>query len=153
MKRGLCLIVLFALCIHLPAEIWLRINKVEMNLLVFEEGTLLAYFPIACGQGMGDKKKSGDMKTPEGTFRVTQIQDSHGWGHDFGDGKGYVKGAYGPWFMRLSAGSGIGIHGTHDPASMGSRASEGCIRLRNEDVEVVKSYVKVGTVVEILPDR
>ena len=30
-----------------------------------------------------------------------------------------------------------GIHGTIDPASIGKMSSMGCIRLKNEDVEVV----------------
>jgi len=153
MKKGVCLAILWLLFINLSAERWIRINKTEMNLLVFDEEVLLASFPISCGVGLGHKQKQGDMRTPEGTFTITQIQNSRAWSHDFGDGKGIIKGAYGPWFFRLSAGFGIDIHGTHDPASMGKRASEGCIRLRNEDIVKLKSYVKVGTVVEIMPDR
>jgi hypothetical protein len=30
---------------------------------------------------------------------------------------------------------GIGIHGTHDDNSIRTRATEGCIRLKNEDLE------------------
>lgn len=44
---------------------------------------------------------------------------------------------------------GIGIHGTHDPASIGKRASEGCIRLENSQVETLKQFVSVGTKVVI----
>ena len=44
---------------------------------------------------------------------------------------------------------GIGIHGTHDPASIGTRASEGCIRLENSQVEALKKLVCVGTKVVI----
>ena len=46
----------------------------------------------------------------------------------------------------------IGIHGTPFPESIGTRATEGCIRLRNEDILDLKQRVKVGTVVIILPD-
>ena len=44
---------------------------------------------------------------------------------------------------------GIGIHGTHKPEAMGMRDSEGCIRLRNENVVDLKQYVRVGTKVII----
>lgn len=56
-----------------------------------------------------------------------------------------------PGLMALSGGAwdGIGIHGTHDPQSIGTDASEGCIRLHNEDLQELRSVVKVGTVVEI----
>ena len=60
-------------------------------------------------------------------------------------------GAYGPWFIRLKTGwNGIGIHGTHDPGSIGTDVTEGCIRLQNKDVEELKKqYIKVGLPVVI----
>ena len=79
--------------------------------------------------------------TPVGTFTVDEIDDASSWPHDFGDGRGEIAGAYGPWFISLDtealsggAWDGIGIHGTHDPQSIGTDASEGCIRLHNEDL-------------------
>jgi lipoprotein-anchoring transpeptidase ErfK/SrfK len=72
--------------------------------------------------------------------------------HDFGDGKGPVSGAYGPWFIRLETGwKGIGIHGTHDPGSTGTRASEGCIRMKNDDLLRIVDETSPGTVVVIKP--
>ena len=62
---------------------------------------LRAVYPIACGRALGNKEKPGDMKTPEGLFSVQQIQDASAWTHDFGDGKGEIRGAYGSHFIRL----------------------------------------------------
>lgn len=67
--------------------------------------------------------------------------------------QGEIRGAYGSHFIRLKTPGhrGIGIHGTHDPASIGTRATEGCIRLNNGDLlELVKKYVYVGMPVVIL---
>jgi hypothetical protein len=50
---------------------------------------------------------------------------------------------------RLYLGDGYGIHGTDEPASIGSAASHGCVRLRNEDIETLFRMVPVGTVVYI----
>ena len=77
---------------------------------------------------------------------VCQIQDSRAWVHDFHDGAGARAGAYGNWFIRLKVpgASGIGIHGTCFPESIGTRSTEGCIRLRNEDLNKLVKYVKVG---------
>ena len=96
----------------------------------------------------------GDHKTPEGTFKINQLLNAKGLTHDFKDGKGPIKDAYGPWFLRLDVPGfwDIGIHGTPFPESIGTRATEGCVRLRNEDILDLKSRVKVGTVVIILPD-
>ena len=131
------------------------IDKKKMTLTLYDcKGRVRHSYGMACGKGIGDKQKVGDMRTPEGVFHVERIQEASGWTHDFNDGKGVIKGAYGPWFIRLATPGhrGIGIHGTHDPESIGTRASEGCIRLRNEDVaELVKS-VYPGMAVVITND-
>ena len=129
------------------------ISKESMTLELFDsKGGLIYRFPVAVGKCYGNKRKPGDMKTPEGEFTVQQVQDASTWSHDFRDGKGRIVGAYGNWFIRLYTAPhlGIGIHGTHDPSSIGTRATEGCIRLRNEDLDKLKELVKVGMKVTIL---
>jgi len=138
--------------VDLSAETIVRIDKNRMCLTLLQEGDTIMCVPISCGRGFGPKTKSGDMRTPEGEYKILSFTDSRSWGHDFNDGLGYIKEAYGPWFIRLSAGNGIGIHGTHDPKSMGLRASEGCIRLRNEDLLQLKPQLRKGMVVEIVRD-
>ena len=46
---------------------------------------------------------------------------------------------------------GIGIHGTHKPESIGTRDTEGCIRLHNDDLRQLVGHVRVGMTVVILP--
>jgi hypothetical protein len=46
---------------------------------------------------------------------------------------------------------GIGIHGTHKPESIGTRDTEGCIRLKNDDIADLKTKVNIGMVVIVLP--
>lgn len=124
--------------------------------LMDEKANVVKTYNCTLGKNPGQKEKRGDMKTPTGTFYVDEIDDARSWTHDFGDGKGEIKGAYGPWFISLNtdaqsrgAWGGIGIHGTHKPEAMGMRDSEGCIRLRNENVVDLKQYVRVGTKVII----
>lgn len=50
---------------------------------------------------------------------------------------------------RLYLGDGYGIHGTDVPSSIGHDASHGCIRVRNEDAELLYRLVPLGTVVYI----
>ena len=132
------------------------IKKSEYRLIMVKDGQVVLDTKCAVGKNPGQKTKRGDLKTPVGTFYVDEIIDSSYWTHDFGDGKGEIEGAYGPWFisldtMPLSKGEwdGIGIHGTHDNSSLGTNASEGCIRIKNEDVEKLKGLVSVGTKVVI----
>ncbi len=131
------------------------VNKAEMTLTMYDyEGNVKHSYPMACGLNKGNKTAKGDMRTPEGVFRVSGIQDARNWEHDFGDGQGVIKGAYGPYFIRLAVPNhnGIGIHGTHNPASIGSRATEGCIRLNNENLLSLVKDTYVGMVVIITND-
>ena len=125
------------------------ISKQELKLYVCEvmddDTVRLVEFPVCLSKNLGQKERKGDMKTPESTweqpFSITQIQDASGWVHDFGDGRGSIL-AYGNWFMRLKTPgfSGIGIHGsTNNEDSVPGRASEGCIRLLNDDLDTLKA--------------
>lgn len=130
------------------------VDKESMSLKLYDyRGKKLNSYGISCGKNMGNKQKIGDMKTPEGVFHITNIEKASDWSHDFKDGKGEIEGAYGPWFLRLETPGhkGIGIHGTHKPESIGTRDTEGCIRLKNEDIADLKSKVNVGMVVIVLP--
>lgn len=67
--------------------------------------------------------------------------------------KAPYRSPYGPYFIRLLTPphEGIGIHGTNDEASIGSRASAGCIRLHNDDLRRLLRYVRIGMPVFITP--
>lgn len=132
----------------------LVISKQDMRLsLISYKGDTLFCAPIAVGKAYGNKRKRGDMRTPEGVFQVVDIQDASHWTHDFGDGKGEIAGAYGPHFIRLAVPghTGIGIHGTHAPESIGTRATEGCIRLNNDDLERLVDLIYPPLTVVITP--
>ena len=118
------------------------VNKSTYTLTLYQGDELIKEYPIAIGRNPGDKQRRGDHRTPVGNFKIVSIESSSSWSHDFRDGKGKIKGAYGPWFLRLDAKGwkGIGIHGTHDPDSRGTMATEGCIRLSNEDIAELRQY-------------
>lgn len=159
------------------------IHKQSYRLDVYQQGVeeAVCSYPIAVAKNPGDKQYTGDNRTPTSwgsaaaipsyytdaavgvpsaqvPFRIEEVCPAHYWTHDFGDGKGVIEGAYGPWFLSLDTGwIGIGIHGTHDPTSIGTMASEGCIRLRNADIQSLKELVcsdngGIGTGVIITED-
>mgnify|MGYP001008253382 FL=1 len=139
-----------------PAGTSILIKKSEFRLYLLADGDVVNSWPIALGKNAGQKRVSGDMKTPNGSFPIDEVLDSSYWTHDFHDGKGEIEGAYGPYFISLDtsdlsggAWDGIGIHGTHDPASIGTCASEGCIRMHNSDLLALKKQISVGTRVTI----
>ncbi len=169
-NKILCLAFVFALALSVMAEDlqsvikfykpdmskgFIFVSKVDMTLtLVNSRGKVVVTYPIACGMNIGQKRVKGDHRTPEGYFLLEKIHDSSNWGHDFHDGKGFIKHAYGHYFLRLQSGfQGIGIHGTHAPSSIGTRATEGCIRLYNDDIEALGQKVTVGMPVIIGPEE
>ena len=143
---------------------FILISKPEYRLYVCEvvDGDTIkrVHYPVCVGKNKGQKQKKGDMKTPDCTaenpFVITEIVDASNWEHDFGDGRGSIL-SYGHWFMRLKTPghSGIGIHGsTNNESSVPGRGSEGCIRLRDDDlIQLKENYAFVGMRVVILADE
>ncbi len=132
------------------------VYKNRKLLLLYNRGTVFAY-KIATGKNNGDKQSVGDCRTPLGKFKVVSVEKSTTWTYDFGDGKGLVKGAYGPWFIRLQGlepsnkmWEGIAIHGTHLPSSIGKNDTHGCIRMRNNELTELYKVVTTNYSVEIL---
>ncbi|MCF0184892.1 MAG: L,D-transpeptidase family protein [Bacteroidaceae bacterium] len=131
------------------------INKQYLTLyLIDSTGVVLRHYDVACAKNYGNKTEIGDNKTPEGIFKISHIIDSKDWKHDFGDGKGLITDAYGPFFFRWDVPNfnDIGLHGTHLPESIGTRATEGCVRMLNEDIYELKKLINVGTPIIVLPD-
>ena len=129
----------------------LVITKSAYRISLLDNGTPIKEYNCAVGRNPGQKTKTGDARTPVGTFKVESINPSSDWVSDE-DGKG----AYGPWFItldtrELSKGewNGIGISGTNKPEGLGRASSAGSVRVRNSDIEGIKKFVKVGTVVTI----
>lgn len=154
-RKIFCTLIIFMASIACLAQSKVVVvDKPNLQLYLIEGTDTIFAAPVCVGANYGDKQRRGDKRTPEGTFSISQIQESSKWTHDFGDGKGEVNGAYGPWFIRLRTPKwrSIGIHGTCHPETIGTRASEGCVRLRNNDLVKLKSLISVGTKVIILPD-
>ncbi|MBN1269104.1 MAG: L,D-transpeptidase family protein [Kiritimatiellae bacterium] len=90
------------------------------------------------------------QKTPTGNFTITDRIPQPTWWRP--DGKAVPFGdpdnVLGTHWLSLDI-AGYGIHGTWEPETIGQQASEGCIRLLNEDVEEIYTLLPVGTPVVI----
>jgi len=155
-----------------PKGHFVVVNKGTQELKVYNsDAQMLASYAVSTGLNPGNKIIKGDQKTPEGVFRIESEEESSEWTFDFDDGKGPIKGSFGPYFLRLQVNSGnlfhnsasdfsftsgkqfvgIGIHGTHLPNLIGSRASHGCIRMKNEDLLSLRTTIRPGVPVIIVP--
>ncbi len=89
--------------------------------------------------------------TPVGTFKVTNKLIDPPW---YPSGGGMIpakdpKNVLGSRWLGLSK-QGYGIHGTIEPESIGKSVTEGCVRMKNSDVEELYSILPVGTEVVVV---
>ena len=125
---------------------YIYISKPQMRLYVLNKhDSVLFSCGIACGIKRGNKQEVGDYRTPEGVFKIVGIYESTDWVHKTRDWR-MVKGCYGPYYLSLRTPqfTGIGIHGTNAPRSIGKRASEGCIRVKTENIIFIKENYAYG---------
>ena len=140
-------------------------SKKDFYLYVYEvqgnDTVMVARYDCCFAVNPGNKTTDGDGKTPScdmaHPFHIQEIANAHDWHHDFGDGRGSIR-SYGDYFMRLrldghklSNNRSIGIHGsTNNRESVPGRASEGCIRLKDEDIaDLAQNYAYKGMPVVI----
>lgn len=104
--------------------------KVSQRILeVQQEGKVYKRYRIAVGKGKSP--------TPVGEWVIANKDYSY-------------KALFGTRWMGLNIPWGsYGIHGTNNPWSIGHFASQGCIRMRNKDVEELFEWTDIGTPVTI----
>lgn len=155
MKKYISFFFALILCIGIADSAkYIEVDK-KINVLRLIDGdSTIMKIHCCVGRGYGQKTRKGDHKTPEGTYKIHMIQPSDSWPHDFHDGRGPVRGTYGPWFFRLNTpqSTHIGLHGTSAPETIGTRDSDGCVRMHNDDLLKLKPHVFNGMEVVILPD-
>jgi hypothetical protein len=130
-------------------EISIVVRKSTFKLYVFYKGIAFASFDCAIG--------AEASATPAGTYAVADKTAKPTWWPPESTGlTGPIsaddpKNPLGSHWIALDHDlhCGIGIHGTNDPASIGSQASLGCIRMRNHEVKVIFELATPGIEVTI----
>jgi lipoprotein-anchoring transpeptidase ErfK/SrfK len=127
-----------------PREIF--VDKSDFRLALFIGGHFIKQYPVGLGK---------HSPTPAGTFSVDQTLVKPDWYPPEGGVIRYGEPGHliGERWIGLEdqpGASGIGIHGTNDPESIGTLCSHGCIRMLNRDVEELYDFVTPGTTVRIV---
>jgi lipoprotein-anchoring transpeptidase ErfK/SrfK len=116
------------------------VNRSTRTLVATDNGAEIARTLVVVGKD--------STKTPLGHFYVTDYEEKHSGS------------AYGPWVLPLSAfsqdldwfGGGvplIAMHGTNNPGLIGSAASNGCIRMPDAVITLLRERLPLGTPVDI----
>lgn len=128
-----------------PIRLVLRLT--QRRVYVYQDDTVLASYPVAIGRS--------DTPTPTGAFEVFQMIENPRWQNPW-TGEVRSPGASSAlglrWIGFAHRPNGIiGFHGTPTLSSIGQAASNGCVRMRNEDVVALYEQVEFGTPVIVEP--
>jgi murein L,D-transpeptidase YafK len=141
---------------------YIIIDKSDYELRVYDDEGWFATYPVVFGtKSLDDKMIEGDRKTPEGTYRIASKRPHEKWDRmmllDFPTRSDYEKfnqrKAKGLIPKNAKIGGGIGIHGTWNRDEMAvdyfQNWTNGCISLKNDEIEELYSLIPLGTKVTI----
>ena len=144
------------------APVSIVIDKSDYELYVYDAKGWYATYPVVFGNNsLADKKMEGDRNTPEGSFRIASKRVHDKWtrflGLDYPTPESLARfnerKRRGEIPSSARPGAGIGIHGVwpHEDFVVDryKNWTNGCISLKNSDVEDLYRYVPLGTPVTI----
>ena len=119
------------------------IDQSERRLTLFRSGRAVLRAPVAIGKPA--------TPTPNGRFAVAELIRTNQPGAFLGPVVFALTG-YSEKLNEFAGGDGrVAVHGTSLPQLIGTRASNGCIRLRNRDAVRLLRVVRPGVPVTIRP--
>lgn len=122
------------------------INLASRLMGLYERNTRIGMYPVGVGKV--------STPTPTGYYKIMTKEMNPTWIDPSNPEYEVPSGASNPLgyrWMRIYG--NYGIHGTNRPDSIGYYVSNGCIRMKEADVERVYDMVEVGTPVEITYNR
>ncbi|MBS7086402.1 MAG: L,D-transpeptidase [Klebsiella aerogenes] len=155
-KSGSSLIIPQQLILPATVRSGIVINVAEMRLYYYPpEGTTVEVLPIGIGQAgretprnwvtAVERKQEGPTWVPTANTRREYAKEGKTLPAMVPAGPDNPMGLYAIYIGRLYA-----IHGTNANFGIGLRVSQGCIRLRNDDIKYLFDNVPVGTRVQII---
>ena len=141
---------------HEGSHIYLLVvDKVRHEVFVLKEEKnsykIVNRFSSIFGSKRGDKMKSGDLKTPEGLYRIVSIKEDDDLPAQYGP-RAYVLDYPNTLDVKNGkSGYGIWIHGS----GLGDKVepTEGCVELTDNNILNLGWYTTVGTPVYIFPEE
>jgi len=141
---------------------YIVISKHDYSLTLYDDRGWLVKYPVVFGNNdLGDKMQEGDRETPEGTFTIVNKRVHEKWDRfmllDYPTAESVAKfnqrKASGTIPRDARIGGGVGIHGTWPNEGWAvdkyQNWTEGCISMKNEDVEELYKMIPSGTKVII----
>ena len=128
------------------AEKKILINAASRILSLYDGNVRVRLYPVGLGKV--------STPTPSGYYKILNKEIDPPWIDPSNPEYEVPSGANNPLGYRwMQIQGNYGIHGTNKPDSIGYYVSNGCIRMREADVEALFDMVEVGTPVEITYNR
>jgi murein L,D-transpeptidase YafK len=143
---------------NLPVVDKVVVHKAERKLELLQRGTVVRTYKVALGLNpVGTKERSGDFRTPEGTYRLVRRNPRSDYflsmQVSYPNDTDLKHARRNHW----DTGGSIMIHGLpnqlkHDPSYYESRDwTDGCIAVSNSDMLEIWLLVQDNAPIEILP--
>jgi len=121
-----------------------RVDLSARFMLYYHGDEVVCAWPVTIGR---------EGKTKPGDYTVGQKKERPMW---FPQGRppvpfGEPENPLGTRWIAWDGSNGLGYHGTSEAEQIGKEASDGCIRLRNRDVEVLFEILPVGSPIVVQP--
>jgi len=130
--------------LRIPIEAASTLVDLDARWLFFKLGEeVVAAWPVCIGRPGND--------TAPGQYTVGELTKDPMWFPEgqqpvpFGDPRNPLGTRWIGWEPEPGGKRGLGYHGTNEPGTIGTAASDGCVRMRNEDVEELYLILPRGT--------
>ncbi|MGJ9383314.1 L,D-transpeptidase [Salipaludibacillus sp. CF4.18] len=124
----------------LVGDPYIIVNTTSHELAFIDDGEVKQQFEVAIGKNGED--------TPQGEFTAS-VKAKNPYYRKMDIPGGDEKNPLGTRWIGFDAketdGRVYGIHGTNRPSSIGHNVTNGCIRLKNADVEILFEEIPLGT--------
>jgi L,D-peptidoglycan transpeptidase YkuD (ErfK/YbiS/YcfS/YnhG family) len=134
------------------------VDKLKRKLYVYSAGKRIATYNAELGvKGLRQKLHSGDQATPEGRYRVTQVRGTGRTQYykalllDYPNPEDRARYAFGRRSGEVPRRAGIGsLIEIHGDGGQGRDWTDGCVALRNDDMDRLFARAQTGMTVTIV---
>jgi murein L,D-transpeptidase YafK len=133
------------------------VDKSERTLKVYTsksgELELLETYPTDIGKNNGDKEKANDAKTPVGIYFLMEKKTQPEIPFSVYGSLAFTTDYPNIFDKRVAkGGSGIWLHAVPDEVAL-TRGSRGCVVVRNEVIQHLQEYIKLGQTPLVIADK
>lgn len=134
--------------LRIPVDPVSTLVDLEARALLYSfGGEVAAYWKVAIG--------AAESETPAGSYTVGELIEEPPWFRrgeaaiPYGDPKNELGTRWIGWLAADGTPTHFGFHGTWEPEKIGQAVSDGCIRMRNSDVERLFRTLPRGTPIRV----